>query len=108
LGGTTTEIAVIALDIVCDKICKIAGDVLQTTSYITCITQHNLFVGETTAEKIKIQIGAATEDLETPPEDMSVTYWKTKQVDVSFKLPTLDKSFNVRCCNGNFISNTIN
>jgi rod shape-determining protein MreB len=24
-------------------------------------TQHNLFVGETTAEKIKIQVGAATE-----------------------------------------------
>jgi rod shape-determining protein MreB len=28
-------------------------------------------VGESTAEKIKIQIGAAIEDLE-PPEDMSV------------------------------------
>jgi rod shape-determining protein MreB len=29
-------------------------------------------VGESTAEKNKIQIGAAIEDLETPPEDMSV------------------------------------
>jgi len=35
-------------------------------------TQHNLFVGESTAEKIKITIGAATDDLETPPDDMSV------------------------------------
>ena len=33
-------------------------------------TQHNLYVGERTAEKIKITIGAATEDLDTPPEDM--------------------------------------
>jgi rod shape-determining protein MreB len=30
-------------------------------------TQHNLLL-EKTAEKIKIQIGAAIEDLETPPE----------------------------------------
>jgi rod shape-determining protein MreB len=32
-------------------------------------TQHNLLL-ESTAEKIKIQIGAAIEDLETPPEDV--------------------------------------
>ena len=32
-------------------------------------TQHNLFVGESTAEKIKIEIGAANEDLETPPDE---------------------------------------
>jgi rod shape-determining protein MreB len=51
-------------------------------------TQHNL-VGESTAEKIKIQIGAAIEDLETP-EDMSVQgrdllTGKPKQVDVSYR-----------------------
>jgi rod shape-determining protein MreB len=34
--------------------------------YTTCV--HNTLCGESTAEKIKIQIGAAIEDLETPPE----------------------------------------
>jgi rod shape-determining protein MreB len=34
-------------------------------------TQHNLFVGESTAEKIKSD-WSGNEDLETPPEDMSV------------------------------------
>jgi rod shape-determining protein MreB len=46
-------------------------------------------VGESTAEKNKIQIGAAIEDLETPPEDMSVQgriyLGKPKQVDVSYR-----------------------
>jgi actin-like ATPase involved in cell morphogenesis len=42
------------------------------------------------AEKIKIQIGAAIEDLETPPEDMSVQgrdllTGKPKQVEVSYR-----------------------
>jgi rod shape-determining protein MreB len=62
-------------------------------------TQHNLYVGERTAEKIKIQIGAATEDLELPPEDMSVQgrdllTGKPKQVQISFReiAKALDKS----------------
>jgi rod shape-determining protein MreB len=62
-------------------------------------TQHNLFIGERTAEKIKIQIGSATEDLETAPEDMSVQgrdllTGKPKQVEISFReiAKALDKS----------------
>ena len=34
--------------------------------------KHNLYVGERTAEKIKIIIGSVVEDLENPPEEMSV------------------------------------
>jgi rod shape-determining protein MreB len=100
IGGGTTEIAVIALGgIVCDKSVKIAGDVFTNDIIYYMRTQHNLFVGETTAEKIKIQIGAATEDLESPPEDMSVQgrdllTGKPKQVDVSYReiAKALDKS----------------
>lgn len=100
IGGGTTEIAVIALGgIVCDKSVKIAGDVFTNDIIYYMRTQHNLFVGETTAEKIKIQIGAATEDLESAPEDMSVQgrdllSGKPKQVDVSFReiAKALDKS----------------
>ncbi|MFM7897212.1 MAG: rod shape-determining protein, partial [Flavobacterium sp.] len=100
IGGGTTEIAVIALGgIVCDKSVKIAGDVFTNDIVYYMRTQHNLFVGETTAEKVKIQIGAATEDLDSAPEDMSVQgrdllTGKPKQVDVSYReiAKALDKS----------------
>jgi len=100
IGGGTTEIAVIALGgIVCDKSVKIAGDVFTNDIVYYMRTQHNLFVGESTAEKIKIQVGAAIEDLEAPPEDMSVQgrdllTGKPKQVSVSHReiAKALDKS----------------
>ncbi len=100
IGGGTTEIAVIALGgIVCDKSVKIAGDVFTNDIVFYMRTQHNLFVGETTAEKIKIQIGAAIEDLDNVPEDMSVQgrdllTGKPKQVNVSYReiAKALDKS----------------
>ena len=100
IGGGTTEIAVIALGgIVCDKSIKIAGDVFTNDIIYYMRTQHNLYVGERTAEKIKIQIGAATEELEAPPEDMSVQgrdllTGKPKQVQISFReiAKALDKS----------------
>ncbi|NER18272.1 rod shape-determining protein [Spongiivirga citrea] len=100
IGGGTTEIAVIALGgIVCDKSVKVAGDVFTNDIVYYMRTQHNLYVGERTAETIKIQIGAATEDLETPPDDMSVQgrdllTGKPKQVQISFRevAKALDKS----------------
>ena len=100
IGGGTTEIAVIALGgIVCDKSVKIAGDVFTNDIIYYMRTQHNLYVGERSAEKIKIQIGAATEDLEVPPEEMSVQgrdllTGKPKQVQISYReiAKALDKS----------------
>jgi rod shape-determining protein MreB and related proteins len=100
IGGGTTEIAVIALGgIVCDKSVKVAGDVFTNDIIYYMRTQHNLYVGERTAEKIKIQIGAATEDLETPPEDMEVQgrdllTGKPKQIEISSReiAKALDKS----------------
>jgi len=100
IGGGTTEIAVIALGgIVCDKSIKVAGDVFTSDIAYYMRTQHNLYVGERTSERIKIQVGAATEDLETPPEDMLVQgrdllSGKPKQVQVSFReiSKALDKS----------------
>lgn len=100
IGGGTTEIAVIALGgIVCDKSVKVAGDVFTNDIAYYMRTQHNLHVGERTAEKIKIDIGAATEDLDNPPEDMEVQgrdllSGKPKQAKVSFReiAKALDKS----------------
>ncbi len=100
IGGGTTEIAVIALGgIVCDTSIKVAGDVFTNDIVYYMRTQHNLYVGERTAEKIKIQIGAATEDLEVPPENMEVQgrdllTGKPKQVEISYReiAKALDKS----------------
>ncbi|MFT5926136.1 MAG: rod shape-determining protein MreB [Rubritalea sp.] len=100
IGGGTTEIAVIALGgIVCDKSIKIAGDVFTNDIVYYMRTQHNLYVGERTAEKIKIQIGAATEDLDVPPEEMSVQgrdllTGKPKEVKIGYRevAKALDKS----------------
>ena len=100
IGGGTTEIAVIALGgIVCDKSVKVAGDVFTQDIIYYMRTQHNLYVGERTAEKIKIQIGAATEDLELPPDEMSVQgrdllTGKPKQVQITYReiAKALDKS----------------
>ena len=62
-------------------------------------TQHNLYVGETTAENIKITIGAAIEDLDVPPDDMLVQgrdllTGKPKQVQITYRemAKALDKS----------------
>ena len=100
IGGGTTEIAVIALGgIVCDKSVKVAGDVFTNDISYYLRTQHNLYVGEHTAERIKIQVGAATEDLENPPEDMLVQgrdllSGKPKQIQISHReiAKALDKS----------------
>ena len=100
IGGGTTEIAVIALGgIVCDQSVKVAGDLFTNDIMYYMRTQHNLHVGETTAEKIKNQVGAATEDLDSPPEEMLVQgrdllSGKPKQVQVSHReiAKALDKS----------------
>ncbi|WP_372473524.1 rod shape-determining protein [Capnocytophaga sp. ARDL2] len=100
IGGGTTEIAVLSLgDIACDKSVKIAGDVFTNDIVYYMRSQHNLFVGETTAEKIKIEIGAVIDDLEQGPDDMLVQgrdllTGKPKQVSVSYReiAKALDKS----------------
>ena len=100
IGGGTTEIAVIALSgIVCDKSVKVAGDVFTGDIIYYMRTQHNLFIGERTAEKIKITIGSASEELESPPDDMSVQgrdllTGKPKEALISYReiAKALDKS----------------
>ncbi|WP_264846882.1 rod shape-determining protein [Capnocytophaga catalasegens] len=100
IGGGTAEIAIIALGgIVCDKSVKIAGDVFTDDIIYYMRTQHNLYIGETTAETIKITIGSAIEELDIPPEDMMVQgrdllSGKPKQVQISYRevAKALDKS----------------
>lgn len=73
IGGGTTEIAVIALGgIVCDKSVKIAGDVFTNDIAYYLRTHHNLYIGERTAERIKIEVGSAIEDLDVQIDDIPV------------------------------------
>ena len=73
IGGGTSEIAIIALGgIVCDESIRVAGDEFTMDIVEYMRREHNLLVGERTAEKIKINVGSATQDLENPPEDYAV------------------------------------
>ena len=73
IGGGTSEIAVIALGgIVCNKSIRIAGDDFNSDIEEYMRKQHNILIGERTAERIKIEVGSATTDLENPPSDIAV------------------------------------
>ena len=73
IGGGTSEIAVIALGgIVSDKSIRVAGDDFTKDIEEYMRRQHNILVGERTAEQIKIEVGAAMPELENPPEDFAV------------------------------------
>ncbi|MDR3273281.1 MAG: rod shape-determining protein [Flavobacteriaceae bacterium] len=100
IGGGTSEIAVIALGgIVCDSSVKVAGDIFTEDIVYYMRTHHNLYVGERTAEKIKIEVGSALEELDNPPEDLPVQgrdliTGKPKEIMINYKetARALDKS----------------
>jgi len=73
VGGGTTEIAVIALGgIVCNQSIRVAGDGFTSDIQTYMRHQHNIKIGERTAEEIKINVGSALPELEDPPQDFYV------------------------------------
>lgn len=73
IGGGTTEIAVIALSgIVCDQSIRVAGDSFNKDILDYMRRQHNLLIGERTAEKVKIEVGSALTELDDAPEDFEI------------------------------------
>lgn len=73
IGGGTSEIAVIALGgIVNNKSIRIAGDDFNSDIEEYMRKQHNINIGERTAEMIKIEVGAALTEIENPPPDYPV------------------------------------
>ena len=73
IGGGTTEIAVISLGgLVSNKSIKIAGDDLTADIQEYIARQHNVRIGERTAEDIKINVGSVLTELDNPPEDYIV------------------------------------
>ena len=74
IGGGTSEIACISLGgIVCSESINVAGDVFTADIQNYVRQQHNIRIGERTAEEIKHAIGAAISDLDEEPEDFVLT-----------------------------------
>jgi rod shape-determining protein MreB len=102
IGGGTTEIAVIALSgIVCDQSIRVAGDNFDSDIVQYIRRQHNIMIGDRTAEKIKIEVGAALPELSDPPADYAVQgrdlmTGVPKQITVSYTeiAHCLDKSIS--------------
>lgn len=102
IGGGTSEIAVIALGgIVCDKSIRVAGDDFTSDIEEYMRRQHNILIGERTAEQIKIEVGAALTELDNQPEDYAVRGRDLmtgipKEIYVTFKeiALALDKSIS--------------
>lgn len=100
IGGGTTEIAVIALGgIVCDESIRVAGDEFNLDIVEYMRREHNLLIGERTAEKIKINVGSALQELDIPMEEYPVfgrdlMTGIPKQINVSYSeiARALDKS----------------
>jgi rod shape-determining protein MreB len=73
IGGGTTEIAIIALSgIVCNQSIRVAGDTFNKDILDYMRRQHNLLIGERSAEKIKIEVGSALTELDDGPEDYEI------------------------------------
>ncbi|MEG1635085.1 MAG: rod shape-determining protein [Rikenellaceae bacterium] len=73
IGGGTTEIAVISLGgIVCNESINVAGDIFTEDIQTYMKQQHNIKIGERTAEEIKIAVGSAVTELDEPTEDFPV------------------------------------
>lgn len=74
IGGGTTEIAVISLGgIVCSESINVAGDVFTDDIQTYIRQQHNVRIGERTAEQVKIAIGSAVQELDEPIEEFVFT-----------------------------------
>ena len=73
IGGGTSEIAVISLGgLVVQESIRTAGDVFTADIQQYMRQQHNIRIGETTAEKIKIAVGAVIPDLDEDPEPYTI------------------------------------
>ena len=83
IGGGTTEVAVISLGgIVYAKSARVGGDKMDVAIIAYIRRVHNLLIGETTAERIKKDIGSAC-----PPGDGEGRYLEIKGRDLMNGVP---------------------
>jgi rod shape-determining protein MreB len=73
IGGGTTEVAVISLkSVVFCRSVRIGGDEMDQAIVQYVKRKYNLLIGERSAERVKIEIGAAVLDPETHHQSMEV------------------------------------
>ena len=102
IGGGTTEIALIALSgIVADQSIRIAGDTFTKDILDYMRRQHNLLIGERSAENVKVAIASALTELDDAPDDYEIRGRDLmtgipKEIKVSYKEISyaLDKSIS--------------
>ncbi|MDD2325777.1 MAG: rod shape-determining protein [Alphaproteobacteria bacterium] len=83
IGGGTTEVAVLSLGgIVYSRSVRVGGDKLDEAIINYIRRYHNLLIGETTAERIKKEIGSAA-----PPEDGEGRVSEIKGRDLMYGVP---------------------
>jgi rod shape-determining protein MreB len=87
IGGGTTEIAVIALSgIVSDESIRIAGDEMTAAIVVYFKRNHNILIGDRTAEMIKCKVGSAVpleEELDIEVKGRDLVLGIPRQIQVS-------------------------
>jgi rod shape-determining protein MreB len=87
IGGGTSEAAITSLDgIVISRHIRIAGDEMDQTIILYLKENHNLFIGEQMAERIKIKIGCAhppsrNEKMKVRGRDLSTGFPNEIEID---------------------------
>jgi rod shape-determining protein MreB and related proteins len=73
IGGGTTDVAVISLDgVVYSKAVRVGGDKMDEAIMAYIKRRYNLMIGETTTERIKIEIGSAFSSGSTAKQVMDI------------------------------------
>lgn len=73
IGGGITEIVVISLSgIACFQSIKVAGDSMDETIRHYFRKEYNMAIGIKTAEQVKIEVGAVSKVIDSPPRPMAV------------------------------------
>jgi rod shape-determining protein MreB len=103
IGGGTTDVAVISLgSIVTSKLLNVAGDSFDESIIKYMRREYNLFIGERTAEDLKMTIGCAFPREETMVKtcsgrDLLTGLPRTVEVSSNEIMGALDESLEVIC-----------
>lgn len=102
LGGGTTEIAAVSLSsVVCNQSLRIGGETFDRDICEHIRRKYNVLISEKAAERIKINIGAVSEDFEEKPEpyevigrDVATGIPKSLKIGSFEVIEMLDKTFS--------------
>jgi len=87
IGGGTTEVAVISMGgMVTSRSLRIAGDALTKNIIQYLREEHNLFIGDATAERLKIELGSAfplEEELESTVRGRDLVTGLPKEIKIT-------------------------